>query len=62
MTTIAKALTALLTGIGIWAATALSDGQVSPVEWFGLTAPLVSALAVWAVPNTPTATDQDVRA
>lgn len=51
--TIAKAITAAVTALGTWGATALSDGKASPVELFGLCGVIVAGLSVWAVTNAP---------
>jgi len=50
----AKALVATLTALGTWGATALVDGGVSPVEWFGLCGVVTAGLVTWAVPNKET--------
>lgn len=49
----AKAIVgALVAGLGVLG-TALTDGQVTSVEWVGVaSATLVALAAVWGVPNT----------
>lgn len=47
----AKSIIASLTALGTWGTTALSDGAVEAVEWFGLTGVIVAGLAVFAYPN-----------
>ncbi len=49
---IAKAIAGLLGGVSVWGATAAPDG-IDGAEWFGLLAVLGTAVAVFAVPNTP---------
>lgn len=56
MATVAKALMAVLTGLGTWGVTAFADGKLDAVEVFGLTGVIVAGLAVWAVPNAGTIT------
>lgn len=48
---IRKAVAALLAGIATWGGTALADGAVTPVEWFGLLGVLAGVVAVFGVPN-----------
>lgn len=48
---IAKALIGALTAFGTWGGTALADGKIEPVEWFGLTGVAVVGLTVFAVKN-----------
>lgn len=53
MTRYAKALTAFVTALGTWGATAAADGRYAQDELWGLTGVLVAALAVFQVPNRP---------
>jgi len=52
MSQIAKAVVAFFTALGTWGATALADGHLDPVEWFGLCGVIVVTAGVWAVPNS----------
>lgn len=54
MTLYLKAIIAFFGGLGTWGGTALADGQVDGVEWFGLCGVVVMALAVFQVPNYTT--------
>ena len=47
----AKAATAFFTALGTWGATALLDGEITAVEYFGLTGVIVATLAVFQVSN-----------
>lgn len=49
----AKSIAALLTALGTWGATAAADGRYDQLELWSLTGVLVTALAVFAIPNTP---------
>ena len=51
---IAKAIIAFFGTLGTWGATALADGGLDPVEWFGLCGVVVATAAVWAIPNSGT--------
>lgn len=53
MSRYAKAIAALLTALGTWGATAGADGRYDGVELWALTGVLVTALAVFAIPNEP---------
>lgn len=50
---VAKAIGAFLTSLAAWGGTALLDGVVSPVEWFGLVGVVAVTYSVWRLPNTP---------
>lgn len=51
MASFAKAIIAFFTALGTWGGTALADGQIDGVEWFGLCGVVVAALLVYQVPN-----------
>jgi len=55
MNTYAKAVVALLTAAAIAAQTALSDGVVTASEWVSIAIAALGAIAVYTVPNTPSA-------
>lgn len=48
-----KAFIAFALAAATWAATALADSSVSPAEWFGLGAAILTCAGVYAVPNEP---------
>ena len=48
-----KAIVAILGSISTWGVTALVDGGVSGVEWFGLVGAVATALGVYGVKNIP---------
>jgi len=50
-----KTVAALLGSVGTWGVTAWEDGGASAGEWFGLVAALAAVFAVWAIPNTTSA-------
>ena len=49
---IAKAIIAFFGSLGTWGATALADGNLDAVEWFGLCGVIVATALVWSVPNS----------
>ena len=46
-----KAIVGALLALSTWGGTALLDGYVDPVEWFGLLGALVTGGLVWLVKN-----------
>lgn len=53
MTGVAKAIAALFFAVGTWGATAVAEGGIDGVEWFGLLLALSTVAAVYATPNKP---------
>lgn len=47
----AKAIAAFFTSLGTWGGTALADGHIDGVEWFGLTGVVVATTLVFQVTN-----------
>lgn len=54
-----KTVAALLTGIATWGGTALADGEISSVEWFGLVGVVASVIAVFGVSNSAPPGEED---
>ena len=50
----AKAIVAAVTTFSTWGGTALADGHISAVEWFGLCGVFLAGFSVWAAANAPT--------
>jgi hypothetical protein len=46
-----KAIAATLAAIATWGVTAIADGVVNGVEWFGLVGVLAAAIATFGVEN-----------
>ena len=46
-----KAIVAFFTALGTWGATALADGSLDPVEWFGICGVIVATAGVFQVEN-----------
>ena len=57
MSRYAKAITAVLTALGTWGATAGADGTYSQIELWGLCGVLVTGFAVFQIPNGSSDTD-----
>lgn len=51
MAGVRKALAALVALVGTWGVTAVADGAIDAVEWFGLLVVLGGSGAVWGIPN-----------
>lgn len=51
MATVRKAVAALFALVGTWGMTALADGHLSAVEWFGLIAVIGGTGAVFGIRN-----------
>lgn len=54
--TYAKAIVAAVSAVATWGVTAGSDGSFTTVEWFGLLGAVVTAVGVFATPNSTTST------
>lgn len=48
---VAKSVITFFTALGTWGGTAMLDGQIDGVEWFGLCGVVVATALVYAIPN-----------